>query len=325
MRWRQRLAGAGLVTGLAVLLLGSAAHNAGSQNGIVRIVVPYTPGSGPDITARLMAQEIGNEHGPDIVVENRPGAGTVVGTEVVQRAEPDGSMVLLVASSFVINPALKRGNYDVVKDFAPVCYLASTPMVLVVQDSSPYKTLADLIAAARAQPGKLSFASGGPGSSLHVAIEVLRRAANIDITYVPFGGTAPAITTLMGGHVDAVWADYPTVVAQLQAGTLRGLVTTSHARVDTLPDVPTFTETGVTKYEADIFYGIVAPAKTPNGTLAQLVKMFSSAVKAPDVRGKLAKEGLFQVGMCGAPFGAYMQKLGEDYKRIISESNITAN
>ena len=325
MRWRKKLAGAGLVTGLAVLLLATAAHNAGSQSGIIRIIVPYTPGSGPDITARLMAQEIGNEHGPDMVVENRPGAGTVVGTEVVQRAEPDGSMVLLVASSFVINPALKRGNYDVAKDFAPVCYLASTPMVLVVQSSSPYKTLADLIAAARAQPGKLSFASGGPGSSLHVAIEVLRRAANIDITYVPFGGTAPAITTLMGGHVDAVWADYPTVVAQLQAGTLRGLVTTSHGRVDTLPDVPTFAETGVSKYEADIFYGIVAPVKTPGGTLAQLVKMFSNAVQAPDMKGKLGKEGLFAVGMCGAQFGAYMQKLGEDYKRIISESNITAN
>src|SRR5580704_7810564 len=278
MRWRKRLARAGLVTGLAVLLLGTAAHNAGSQNGIVRIVVPYTPGSGPDITARLMAQEIGNEHGPDIVVENRPGAGTVVGTEVVQRADADGNMVLLVASSFVINPALKRGNYDVAKDFAPVCYLAATPMVLVVQGSSPYKTLADLIAAARAHPGELAFASGGPGSSLHIAIEVLRRAANIDINYVPFGGTAPAVATLLGGHVAAVWADYPTVVAQLQAGTLRRLVPTSHSRVETLPDVPTFAETGVSNYEADIFYGIVAPAKTPDGTLAQLIKIFSNAV-----------------------------------------------
>ena len=321
MRWHKVLG----AVGVACLLIAAVARDAIPQSGIVRIIVPYTPGSGPDILARLMSEEIGNQHGPSMVVENRPGAGTVVGTEVVQRADPDGAMLLLVASSFVINPALKRGSYDVAKDFAPVCYLASTPMVLVVQASSPYKTLADLIAAARAKPGELSFASGGPGSSLHIAIEVLRRAADINITYVPFGGTAPAISTLLGGHVTAVWADYPTVVAQLQAGTLRGLVTTSHARVPTLPDVPTFAETGVSNYEADIFYGIVAPAKTPAGTLTQLTKMFSAALQAPDLTPKLAKEGLFPAGICGGDFAAYMHKLGDDYERIIRESNISVN
>ena len=318
MGWRTML---GLV-GLACLVIAAAGREAGAQNKTIRIIVPYTPGSGPDILSRLLSEEIGNEQGPTVVVENRPGAGTVVGTEVVQRAEPDGGTVLLVASSFVINPGLHRGNYDPAKDFAPVCYLASTPMVLVVQGASPYKTLADLIAAARAHPGELAFASGGPGSSLHIAIEVLRRATNIDINYVPFGGTAPAVATLLGGHVAAVWADYPTVVAQLQAGTLRGLVTTSHSRVETLPDVPTFAETGVSNYEADIFYGIVAPAKTPEATLAQLSKTFATALKAPVMKPKLAKEGLFPVGTCGAEFGAYMKKLGDDYARIIDEAHI---
>jgi tripartite-type tricarboxylate transporter receptor subunit TctC len=320
MQWRKLV-----VAAVVTLSIAGAAREAVSQSGVIRIVVPYTPGSGPDILSRLMGEEIGNQHGPNIVVENRPGAGTLVGTEVVQRADPDGSEVLLVASSFVINPALKRGTYNVARDFLPVCYLASTPMVLVVQGTSPYKTLADLIAAARSKPGGLTFASGGPGSSLHVAIEVLHRAANLNITYVPFGGTAPAISTLMGGHVDAVWADYPTVVSQLQAGTLRGLVTTSHARVPTLPDVPTLTETGVTKYEADIFYGIVAPGKTPPDTQTRLIKMFSDALQAPDIKPKLAKQGLFPVGMCGAEFGAYLKKMGDDYDRIIRESNITVN
>jgi tripartite-type tricarboxylate transporter receptor subunit TctC len=318
MGWRNML---GLV-GLACLLIAAAGRDAGAQNKTIRIIVPYTPGSGPDILSRLLSEEIGNQQGPTVVVENRPGAGTVVGTEVVQRAEPDGGTVLLVASSFVINPGLHRGNYDPAKDFAPLCYLASTPMVLVVQGASPYKTLADLIAAARTHPGELAFASGGPGSSLHIAIEVLRRAANIDINYVPFGGTAPAVATLLGGHVAAVWADYPTVVAQLQAGTLRGLVTTSHSRVETLPDVPTFAETGVSNYEADIFYGLVAPAKTPDATLAQLSKTFANALKAPVMKPKLAKEGLFPVGTCGAEFGAYMKKLGDDYARIIDEAHI---
>jgi tripartite-type tricarboxylate transporter receptor subunit TctC len=307
----------------AALSLAAASPGAWAQSGTIKIVVPYTPGSGPDILSRLMAEQIGRAQGPTVVVENRPGAGTVIGTEAVERAEPDGHTVLLVANSFVVNPALKRASYDPTRSFDPVCYLAATPMVLVVLGSSPYRTLDDLIAAARAKPGELAFASGGPGSSLHVAIEVLKRAANINVTYVPYGGTAPAVNALMGNHVAAVWADYPTVVSQLDSGTLRGLVTTSRARVEALPNVPTLGETGISNYEADIFYGIVAPAKTPPEALAQLSGWFSSAVKAPDMKPKLAQQGLFPVGTCGAEFGAYLRRQGEEYSRIIREANIT--
>ena len=307
----------------AALALAAAAPGAWAQSGTIKIVVPYTPGSGPDILSRLMAEQIGRAQGPTVVVENRPGAGTVIGTEAVERAEPDGHTVLLVANSFVVNPALKRASYDPTRSFEPVCYLAATPMVLVVLGSSPYHTLDDLIAAARAKPGELAFASGGPGSSLHVAIEVLKRAANINVTYVPYGGTAPAVNALMGDHVAAVWADYPTVVSQLDSGTLRGLVTTSRARVEALPDVPTLGETGISNYEADIFYGIVAPAKTPPEALARLSGWFSSAIKAPDMKPKLAQQGLFPVGTCGAEFGTYLRRQGEEYSRIIREANIT--
>ena len=312
---------ASLLTRSAIAL--AAAPAAWAQSGTIKIVVPYTPGSGPDILSRLMAEQIGRAQGPTVVVENRPGAGTVIGTEAVERAEPDGHTVLLVANSFVVNPALKRASYDPTRSFEPVCYLAATPMVLVVLGSSPYHTLDDLIAAARAKPGELAFASGGPGSSLHVAIEVLKRAANINVTYVPYGGTAPAVNALMGDHVAAVWADYPTVVSQLDSGTLRGLVTTSRARVEALPDVPTLGETGISNYEADIFYGIVAPAKTPPEALARLSGWFSSAIKAPDMKPKLAQQGLFPVGTCGAEFGAYLRRQGEEYSRIIREANIT--
>src|SRR6267154_4150499 len=227
-------------------------HGAWSQTPTtIKIVVPYPPASGPDILSRLMADEIGRAQGSTVVVENRPGGGTLIGTEAVARAAPDGGTVLLVANSFVVNPALKKVSYDPSTSFEPVCYLAATPMVLVVNGTSPYRTLADLIAAARAKPGELSLAAA-PASSLQIAFEVLKRAANIDMTFVPYAGTAPAINALLGDHVTAVMADYPTVVSQLQSGTLRGLVTASQARVEPLPDVPTFAETGISKYDADI-------------------------------------------------------------------------
>jgi tripartite-type tricarboxylate transporter receptor subunit TctC len=312
--------------GLGAILLMLGAFDADAQGTrTVKIVVPYPPGSGPDILSRMMADQIGRTGGPTVVVENRPGGGTVIGNEAVARAAPDGNTVLLVANSFVINPAMKRGNYEVVRDFEPVCHLAATPMVLVVQGSASYRTLNDLIADAKARPGQVVFSSGGPASSLHVAIEVLKRAAGIEITYVPYAGTAPAINALMGGHVTTVWADYPTVVSQLKAGTLRPLVTTSGKRVSALPDVPTLTETGITKYEADIFYGIVAPAKTPADELAKLSGWFGTALKAAEVQPKLAQQGLFPVGACGAPFADFMRRTTDDYTRIITEANIKAN
>ena len=290
-----------------------------------KIIVPYTPGSGPDILARLLAEEIGTQKGPSFVVENRPGGGMVIGTEVAARAEPDGNTVLLAGNAFVVNAAMKRGNYDVAKSFEPVCYLAATPIVFVVQGAAPYKTLAELVAAAKDKPGAITFASGGPATSLHIAIEVLKRATGIDVNYVPYGGTLPAINALLGGHVQAVAADYPTVVAQLKAGTLRGLATTSEKRVAVLPDVPTLDETGLAKYDSEIFYGVVAPAKTPGPALKQLADVFLAALNAPAMQPRLAQQGLFPVGSCGAPFGEFLRAQVTDYERIIKDAHIQTN
>lgn len=289
----------------------------------VRIVVPYTPGSGPDITSRLMSEAISKAHGVNMVVENRPGAGTVIGTELVARAVPDGATLVMVANSFVINPAVGRGNYSVQDSFEPVCQLAATPMVLVVQSASSIKTLQDLVAEAKA--GKIVFAAGGPASSLHIAIEVLKIAQKLDSSYVPYGGTAPAINALMGGHVQAVWADFPTVVNHIKAGTLRPLVTTSAGPVADLPGVPTLNSTGLAKHEADIFYGIMAPAKTPPDVLAQLAGWFEAAMKSPDIAPKLAQQGLFPAVRCGAAFGTFMKGLIEDYTRVVKEAGIKVN
>ncbi len=319
--YRDRLA-IGLIS---VVLTTLSGHSAWSQSTrTVKIVVPYTPASGPDILARLMADQVGRAQGPTVVVENRPGGGTMIGTDAAARAAPDGNTVLMVANAFVVNPALKKQSFDPLTSFEPICQLAATPIVLVVGGASPYRTLADLVGAARAKPGDLSLASGGPATSLHIAFEVLKRAADVKMTYVPYGGSAPAINALMGGHVTSVFADYPTVVEQLKSGTLRALITTSQARSEALPNVPTLIETGISKYDADIFYGIVAPAKTPADMVSQLSGWFTAAMGAPEMKPKLAPQGLFPAVRCGADFGAYIRKQVEEYSRVIAESGIKA-
>jgi tripartite-type tricarboxylate transporter receptor subunit TctC len=274
----------------------------------IKIVVPYAPGSGPDILGRLLAEQIGRTNGQTIFVESRPGAGTVIGTEAVARAAPDGNTVLVVAPSFVINPTLRKVNYDAARDFEPICHLAATPLVLVTNSASPYRTVADLLNAARAKPGELTLGSGGPGSSLHIAIEVLKRAAGINMTYVPFAGSGPAINALLGGHLTAVFADYPTVVEQLKTGTLRALATTSRTRA-----------------EDEIWYGLVAPAKTPQDILSQLSGWAAAAINSPDMKPKLELQGLSPGAICGSEFGALLRKRFEDYARVIRESNIKAD
>ena len=304
------------------MLLALAAPHAVAQTAHnLKIVVPYPPASGPDILSRLMADQIGRAQNATVVVENRPGGGTMIGTEAAARMPPDGGTVLLVANSFVVNPALKKGNYDVATSFEPVCQLASTPMVIVVKGDSPYKTAADLVAAARAKPGELSVA-GAPSSSLQMAYEVFKHDAKVNMTFVPYPGTAPAVNTLMGGHVTAVSADYPTVVGHLKSGALRGLVTASPKRIETLPDVPTFAEAGLGKYEDEIFYGYMAPAKTPAASIKQLSGWFTDAMKSAEVKPKLAQQGLFTTIRCGAEFGTYLQKQVKSYSRVIREANI---
>jgi tripartite-type tricarboxylate transporter receptor subunit TctC len=314
-----------LALGAAAALAQSSDQQSKSQQSkTLKIIVPYTPGSGPDIISRLLGEQIGNAGGPTVVIENRPGGGTTIGNEAAARAEPDGSTVLLVANAFTVNAALKRGHAGL-SSFEPVCHLASTPMPLVVQSSSPWKTAQELVADAKAHPGKIAFASGGPATSLHVAIEVLKLATKIDVNYVPYGGTAPAINALMGGHVQAVWADYPTVVTYLKSGTLRALVTTSPKRSEAMPNVPTLTEPGITKYEAEIFYGLVAPAKTPAPAIERLSGLLLAAMRTPAMKAKFDQQGLFPVGTCGAPFGALLKNIIADYERITTAAGIKAN
>jgi len=310
------------LTFLAAALVNHGAWSQTNRN--IKLIVPFPPGGGTDILARLLAEQIGRAQGPTMVVENRPGAGTIIATEAASRAAPDGSTVLVMANSFVINPNLKRLNYDPLTSFEPICFLTRSPNVLVVNTSSPYRVAADLLNAARAKPGALILASVGPATTQHIAIEVLKRVANVNMIYVPYPGDAPAVSALLGEHVTSAMVTYPAAAEQLKAGKLRALATASRSRIEPLPDVPTVAESGYQDYEADTWFGVVAPAKTPAETISQLAGWFSSAVQATETKPKLIAQGHFPVAICGTDFAAHLRKQYDDYSRVIREANIKA-
>jgi tripartite-type tricarboxylate transporter receptor subunit TctC len=258
-----------------------------------------------------------------ILIENRPGAAGTIVTEAVARAAPDGNTVLVNSNPFLVNPLVQKLNYDPLTSFEPICYLVRSPAVIVVQNASPYRTLADLLDAARAKPGALTMSSIGPASATQIAFELLKREAKVDMTFVPFPGIPPALNALLGGHVTSVFATYGgETAAQVKAGNLRALATASPTRIEPLPEVPTVAESGFKDYEVDIWSGMFAPAQTPNATIAQLAGWLTAAMQVPEVRDKLVVQGFYPVGTCGAGFGALLRKQYDDYERIIREANI---
>lgn len=310
---------------VAAVLIGLSSYGASSQTTrTLKIVVPVPPGGAGDILARQLAEQIGHAQGASVVTENHPGAGTVIGTESVARTAPDGNTVLLNAPYMLISPQLRKVNYDPLTSFEPICYLVSSPGVIVVNSASPYRTLADLIDAARAKPGELTLASVGPGTAQHVGFEMLKRVAEVNLTYVPYAGGAPAINALLGGHVTSVFAEYAPLASHLKAGMLRAIATSARKRIEPLPDLPTVAESGYPDYEVDLWWGLFAPARTPKQTLSQLARWFSDALQAPEVKVKLAAQGFSPVAMCGPEFGALLRKQYDDYGRIIRAASIRA-
>jgi tripartite-type tricarboxylate transporter receptor subunit TctC len=275
------------------------------------------------VVARELADQIGRAQGATFVIENRPGAGTIIGTEVVARANPDGNTLLVVPHSFLVAPQLHKTNYDAITNFAPICSLVATPTMLAVNTSSPYRTLADFVAAAQAEPGKLTVGSVA-GAALQLNFEMLQQAARIRTTFVSYPGTPPAVTAVLGGHLDAVYSDFPTVWPQVKSGALRALATGALTRLESLPDVPTIDESGYKGYEADIWYGLFAPAKTPSEVTARLARWFAAAVQDGVVKAKLAAQGLRSVGMCGAEFRDHVREQYEMFGRVIREAGIKA-
>jgi tripartite-type tricarboxylate transporter receptor subunit TctC len=288
----------------------------------IRVVISVPPGGAIDTLVRVLADHIGKSHGPTIIVETRPGAGGVIAAEAVARATPDGNTLLINTNGMLINAILRKVNFDPLTSYEPICYLVNSPQVVVVNSASPYRTLADFIDAGRAKPAELSIASVGPHTTQHIAIERLKRLAGVNITYVPFTGGTPAINALLGQHVTAALQNYIEVSGQLSAGTLRALASATAQRIAPLPDLPTIAEQGFKDFDAEVWFGLVAPAKTPPDSVKQLIGWFSEALETPDVKAKLAVQALYPNPVCGGAFAGHIKRQSEEYARLIHDLNI---
>ncbi len=306
----------------ALVVAGSTPPVEAQTARTIRVVVSVPAGGAIDTLVRILADEIARSNGQTIVIDSRPGGGGVIAAEAVARAVPDGNTLLINSTGLLINAILRKVSFDPLTSFEPICNLVTSPLVLVVNSASPYRTLAELVAAARARPAELSVASVGPHTSPHIAIERFKRQAGIDVIYVPYPGGAPAINALLGQHVTAALQNYQEVKGQLDAGSLRALAVASARRIAPLPGLPTIAESGYAGFDVEGWFGLVAPAKTPPETVAQLVGSFSRAVEAPEVKAKLALQALYPDPRCGSAFAAHIRRQYDEYARMIRDLNI---
>ena len=291
----------------------------------IRIVVPFAPGGGTDVVARTLAQEMARDLGASIVIENKPGAGTIIGTQAVAASDPDGYTLLMGTFANAVNPSLKaKLPYDPHRDFAPVALIARSFNIVVVNPKSPYHSIADLIAAAKAEPEKLSYGTYGTGTSAHLAGELFKNLARVNLTTVPYKGAAPAITDLIGGQIQVMFTTVASAASLIQGGQLRALAVTSVQRSPAFPDVPTVAEAGVPGYSAESWYGLFAPARTPPEVIARLNKSAAIAVQSEAFRKLGVNEGLVMVASPPEELDRYFRGEEERWRKVIQDAGITA-
>ena len=303
--------------------LAVADPTAWSQSGrTIRIVLPVPPGGSIDLLARILAEHISNTNGQNVIVESRPGAGGIIAAEAVARAQPDGNTLLINNNGIIVSSILRKVNYDPLTSFEPICYLVTTPQIIVVNSETPYHTLAELVDDARARPGALTIASVGPNTTQHIGIERFKRLAKANLTYVAYPGGATTINALIGAHVTAAVLNWSEIGEHILAGKARPLATMSFQHIEPLPDLPTVSESGYKGFETDVWFGVVAPAKTPKETVAQLIDWFQSAVVAPEVKAKLVAQALYPRPKCGGAFDAHQRHQAELYTQLIHDLDI---
>jgi tripartite-type tricarboxylate transporter receptor subunit TctC len=293
---------------------------------IIKIVVPFAPGGGTDVVARTLAQEIAQQLGVSVIIENKPGAGTIIGTQAVATSEPDGYTLLMGTFANAVNPSLyAKLPYDQTRDFAPVALIARSFNVVVVNPASPIKSISDLIAAAKAEPGKLAYGTYGTGTSAHLAGELFKSMAKVDLTTVPYKGAAPAITDLIGGQIQVMFTTVASCASLVEAGQLRALAVTSAERSQAFPNLPTVAEAGVPGYEAEAWYGLFAPAKTPPDIIERLNRAAAAAVKAEPFKKLSVNEGLEMVASPPGELDRYFHQQEERWRKVIKEAGIKAD
>ncbi len=294
----------------------------------VRIVVPFSPGGGTDLIARTMGVAMGQDLGQPVIIDNKPGGGTIIGTDAVAKSAPDGYTLVMATIAHAVNPSIQP-KLPYVQDiaFAPVMLVGRSPNVLVVRADSPFKSVQDIIAAAKAQPGKLSFASQGAGTSAHLAGELFKNLTATNLTHIPYRGAGPALNDLLGGHVDIMFATASAVGSFVEAGTLRALAVTTADRSPalSLAKVPTVAESGVSGYVADSWYGLFVPAGTPPSVIARLNSAAKKAVQSDAFKKRVESEGL--VISAGTPeeFDRYVKGEEARWRKVVKAANITAD
>lgn len=289
----------------------------------VKIIVPFPAGGTTDILARFVAQYLGEKLGVTTIVENRPGASGIIGSEVVAKSPADGSVLLLTATHHVINPSLyKQLPFDPRKEFSPVALVASAPNALVVTDKFPAKNVAELIAMAKKEPGKYSFGSAGIGGANHLSGELFKQMAGVDIVHVPYKGAAPAMNDLIGGHIPIMFDTLPTVLPAAAGGNIRVLAVTSKERAASLPDVPTLDEAGVKGFEATAWFGLYMPAANDNAAYKTLVAAMKDILAAPTTREKFAGQGVEPGKLAGPDFTKFVDSEMNKWAGVVKTANV---
>jgi tripartite-type tricarboxylate transporter receptor subunit TctC len=311
----------------AGLAAGWPLWSSAQQGKTLRLIVPFTPGGSTDILARALAPRLVLALGVQVVVDNKPGAGGSLGAAEAARAAPDGNTVLMGhIGTLAVNPAIyPKLAYDPLKSFVPVAYVARVPNVLVVPSTAPVRTLKEFIERARANPGKFSFSSGGNGSAAHITFEYLKLKTGLFMLHIPYRGTAPSVTDLLAGQVDATFTGAPAVLPHVRSGRLRALAVSSAQRMASLPEVPTVAESGYAGFEADQWYGVVAPAGTPEAVIARLNVEINKALALPEVAQQLAVEGAVPVPTTPANFGALIAREIPRWAEVVKAGNVRAD
>jgi len=311
-----------LIVVLTVALASPATLAQGYPSKPIRIVVPFPPGGGTDLIARESSQRVARATGWIFVIDNKPGAGGNLGVDAVAKSAPDGyTLVFGQTSNLAINPTLyAKLPYDPQKDLAPIVLVANAPLVMVTGASSPYQTLADAVAAAKAQPGAVNFASPGNGTVAHLTSELFQKAASVKTQHIPYKGAAQALTDVISGNVELYMSSVPTLLGQIKQGKLRALAVTSARRVDDLPNVPTLSESGYKGFDAATWFGYLAPAGTPKEIVSLLNFEFNKALQQPELRKRLADEGAAAIGGTSEQFATLIKEEIARWGKVVRES-----